>query len=88
MRRSDRAAFIGGSFFAAISGEEQFGLEEIFIKKMIKQHLFQYHFTPEEPEAESIYRMLMDRVQQRRETDDSELYEMIEDEVYSFITNA
>ncbi|KMY54682.1 hypothetical protein AC623_12690 [Bacillus sp. FJAT-27231] len=62
-------------------------MERAFMKKMIKQNLSQYHFSLEENEAESIYNTLIDRVQQRRATDNDELYEIIEDEVYAFITN-
>ena len=62
-------------------------MERVFVKKMIRQNLSQYNFSLEENEAESIYNTLIDRVQQRRATDDDELYEIIEDEVYTFITS-
>ena len=72
-------------FFTIIRGVNF--LERVFVKKMIRQNLSQYNFSLEENEAESIYNTLIDRVQQRRATDDDELYEIIEDEVYAFITN-
>ncbi|KAB7708845.1 hypothetical protein F9802_01485 [Bacillus aerolatus] len=57
-------------------------------KKMIKHCLMQYDFEAEGQEAENIYKEIIHRVQKRQAADDGELYELIEDEVYEFITSA
>lgn len=62
-------------------------MEQALIKKMIRQNLTQYHFVLEDNEAKSVYTLLIERIQKRQDANDGELYEIIEDEVYTFITN-
>lgn len=57
------------------------------MKKMIRQSLSQYYLILEENEAENVYSLLMERIQNRRYAEEGEWHEIIEDEVYAFITN-
>ncbi|MFK2824284.1 YqzH family protein [Bacillus sp. B190/17] len=62
-------------------------MEQLLMKKMIRQSLAQYNFASEGKEAEVLYKELIQRIQKHQAEHDGELYEIIEDVVYEFITS-
>jgi hypothetical protein len=65
-------------------------MNEALIKNMIRNCFYQYHYTKETlPLSESDYRQLLEEIwKMQRAQPDAELYELIEDAVYEFITNS
>ncbi|MFP3124428.1 YqzH family protein [Ectobacillus funiculus] len=65
-------------------------MNEALIKNMIRNCFYQYHYTKETlPLSESDYRRLLEEIwKMQRDQPDAELYELIEDVVYEFITNS
>ncbi|WP_338749956.1 YqzH family protein [Bacillus sp. FJAT-52991] len=61
-------------------------MQQIFIQKRIEQSLAKYDYEPDWQEDEEILINLINRIKQRCSTGDEELYEVIEDEIYSFVT--
>lgn len=65
-------------------------MDEALIKNMIRNCFYQYHYTKETlPLSESDYRQLLEEVRRMQgDQPSAELYEIIEDAVYEFITNS
>lgn len=65
-------------------------MNEALIRNMIRNCFYQYHYTKETlPLSESDYKQLLGEVQRmQRNQPNAELYEMIEDVVYEFITSS
>ena len=65
-------------------------MNEALIRNMIRNCFYQYHYTKETlPLSESDYRQLLEAIwRMQRDQPDAELYELIEDVVYEFLTNS
>ncbi|WP_203361829.1 YqzH family protein [Bacillus sp. REN10] len=77
---------LGCPFFTITELLEEIGLPHIFIQKRIEQSLANYDYELDWQEDEEVLLDLIHRIKQRCSGGEEELYEVIEDEIYSFVT--
>ncbi|PAQ16257.1 hypothetical protein CD798_02535 [Bacillaceae bacterium SAOS 7] len=65
---------------------EEIRLQQPFIQKRIEQSLAKYDYEPDWKEEKELLLRLINRIEKRCANEGEDLYEVIEDEIYSFVT--